>query len=163
MLVVFQLGVIKAELDRMNVENQHLRDMLNQVTNNYSALQTHLTTLIQQQQNGGGSGLTVPPRPFTGHTEVEDASQSSSEGKSGGEPSRSPVNNVESVSEENSLEKGPTSSSVKVTRTGQGSKSSSSNIDQATEATIRKARVSVRARSEAAMVCTQIKLNSICS
>nr|GMC81638.1 probable WRKY transcription factor 31 [Ipomoea batatas] len=109
----------------------------------------------------GGGGLTAPPplRPFMGlGAEVaEDASQSSSEGRSGGgEPPRSsPVNNVETVSGENinSLEKGG-SSNVKVARTtGHGSKSSSGdNVDQATEATIKKARVSVRARSEAAMI-----------
>ncbi|XP_019162876.1 PREDICTED: WRKY transcription factor 6-like [Ipomoea nil] len=145
-----EVGVIKAELDRMNAENQHLRDMLNQVTNNYSALQTHLTSLMQQQK---------PLRPFMGlgAEAAEDASQSSSEGRSGGgEPPRSPVNNnVESMSGENiySLEKGSSSSNVKVAKTtGQGSKSSSGNVDQATEATIRKARVSVRARSEAAMI-----------
>nr|GMC85649.1 probable WRKY transcription factor 31 [Ipomoea batatas] len=157
-----EVGVIKAELDRMNAENQHLRDMLHQATNNYSALQTHLTSLMQQQQqNGGGGGLTAPPplRPFMGlgAEAAEDASHSSSEGRSGcGEPPpSSAVNNVESVSGENinSLEKGG-SSNVKVARTtGHGSKSSSGdNVDQATEATIKKARVSVRARSEAAMI-----------
>lgn len=34
----------------MNAENQRLRDMLSQVTNNYSALQMHLVALMQQQQ-----------------------------------------------------------------------------------------------------------------
>nr|GMC78918.1 probable WRKY transcription factor 31 [Ipomoea batatas] len=132
----------------MNAENQHLRDMLHQATNNYSALQTHLTSLMQQQP---------PLRPFMGPgAEAEDVAQSSSDGRSGGgEPPRSsPVNNVETVSGENinSLEKGG-SSNVKVGRTGHGSKSSSGdNVDQATEATIKKARVSVRARSEAAMI-----------
>ena len=34
----------------MNVENQKLRDMLSQVTNNYNALQMHLMAAMQQQQ-----------------------------------------------------------------------------------------------------------------
>lgn len=34
----------------MNTENQRLRDMLSQVTNNYNALQMHLVALMQQQQ-----------------------------------------------------------------------------------------------------------------
>lgn len=34
----------------MNTENQRLRDMLSQVTNNYNALQMHIVALMQQQQ-----------------------------------------------------------------------------------------------------------------
>lgn len=34
----------------MNTENQRLRDMLSQVTNNYNALQMHIIALMQQQQ-----------------------------------------------------------------------------------------------------------------
>lgn len=37
----------------MNAENQKLRDMLSHVSNNYSALQMHLVTLMQQQRNQG--------------------------------------------------------------------------------------------------------------
>lgn len=46
-----QLVVVQAEIDRMNVENQRLRGMLNQVSNNYYALQMHLVALMQRQQN----------------------------------------------------------------------------------------------------------------
>ena len=35
----------------MTGENQKLRDMLSHVSNNYSALQMHLVTLMQQQTN----------------------------------------------------------------------------------------------------------------
>lgn len=35
----------------MNVENGRLREMLSHVSNNYTALQTHLMALMQQQQN----------------------------------------------------------------------------------------------------------------
>ncbi|MCE0481555.1 Transcription factor [Datura stramonium] len=34
----------------MNGENRRLRDMLNQVTSNYSTLQMHMMTMMQQQQ-----------------------------------------------------------------------------------------------------------------
>lgn len=34
----------------MNAENLKLRDMLSQVTHNYSALQMHLMAVMQQQQ-----------------------------------------------------------------------------------------------------------------
>lgn len=35
----------------MNAENRRLREMLSHVNNNYTALQMHLTTLMQKQQN----------------------------------------------------------------------------------------------------------------
>ena len=37
----------------MNIENQRLKDMLGQVSNNYSVLHNHLVTLMQQQQTHG--------------------------------------------------------------------------------------------------------------
>lgn len=46
-----QLAQLQIELQRMNSENQRLRDMLGQVSNNYSTLQMHLVALMQQQQN----------------------------------------------------------------------------------------------------------------
>jgi hypothetical protein len=46
----YELAQLQVELERMNAENQRLRGMLTQMTNNYSALQLHLVT-VQQQQN----------------------------------------------------------------------------------------------------------------
>lgn len=95
-------------------------------------------------------------------SEAEETSLSSSEGRSGRDKSRSPTNNMESGStcgivREDSPEKGsPGWGPNKIPRLGNGSKST----DQATEATMRKARVSVRARSEAPMV-RNLLLNSI--
>lgn len=53
------MAQLQVELERMNAENQKLRGMLNQVTNNYSTLQMHLVTLMQQQsqQNRGAESL----------------------------------------------------------------------------------------------------------
>lgn len=39
----------------MNAENHKLRDMLSHVSNNYSSLQMHLLTLMQQQQQNQAS------------------------------------------------------------------------------------------------------------
>ncbi|XP_009804478.1 WRKY transcription factor 42-like [Nicotiana tabacum] len=177
-----ELAVLQAELERMNGENRRLKDMLNQATNNYSNLHMQMMTMIQQQQhqendqhdgkseevrqqiqskNGHGGGGQIVPRQFmdlglaaaTG-SEAEETSLSSSEGRSGRDKSRSPTNNMESGStcgivREDSPEKGsPGWGPNKIPRLGNGSKST----DQATEATMRKARVSVRARSEAPMI-----------
>lgn len=43
------LTQLEAEVIRMNAENQKLREMLGQVSNNYTTLQMHLETLMQQQ------------------------------------------------------------------------------------------------------------------
>jgi hypothetical protein len=48
------------ELQKMNTENQRLKDMLGQVTTSYSALQMHFAALMQQhqQQNHGKESNT---------------------------------------------------------------------------------------------------------
>ncbi|KAJ8557259.1 hypothetical protein K7X08_002884 [Anisodus acutangulus] len=182
-----ELAVLQAELERMNGENRRLREMLNQVTNNYSTLQVHMMNMMQQQQqqqnqengqhdgksteevikqqhhnnqNGhhGGGGQMVP-RQFmdlglaaaaaTG-SEAEEASLSSSEGRSGREKSRSPTNNMESGREDSPEKGSPGWGPNKIPRLGNGSNKPADQ--QATEATMRKARVSVRARSEAPMI-----------
>lgn len=169
--MMFQLAVVQAELERMTGENRRLRDTLNQVTNNYTTLQMHLVTLMQQQQqhNDGkiedskqtrhnNNGGPMVPRQFMdlglaaggGPTDADEASLSSSSGRSGRERSQSPINNLDEASREDSPEKGSSWGSNKVARSGNASKNGS--VDQAAEATMRKARVSVRARSEAPMV-----------
>ena len=50
---MFQLAQLQMELQRMNIENQRLKDMLGQVSNNYSVLHHHLVALMQQQQTHG--------------------------------------------------------------------------------------------------------------
>ena len=47
---MFQLVVHRAELEGMNSENQRLRDMVDEVTNNYNNLQKHLVAFMRQQQ-----------------------------------------------------------------------------------------------------------------
>lgn len=107
----------------------------------------------KQQQNCNGF---VVPRQFMDlglAAETEVAPLSSTEGRSCRDRSRSPVNNIdgllkkigrEEISDKGSHGWGPN----KVPRLNHSPES----IDQAAESTMRKARVSVRARSEAPMV-----------
>ncbi|KZV17717.1 WRKY transcription factor 6-like [Dorcoceras hygrometricum] len=153
-----ELTVLQAELERMNSENRRLKDMLNQVTNNYNDLQMHMMTLLQQKPNdhnggaseelkngnGNGNGLMVP-RQFMDlglavSNDTYEASLSSSEGRIGRDP---PPHNDKEIGggEDQSVDN-------KIPRLTPSPKS----VDQATEATMRKARVSVRARSEAPMI-----------
>lgn len=172
-----ELAVLQAEVERMNNENQRLRDMLSQVTTNYNALHMYLITVTQDQkpENSGenrksedkkeNSRLMVP-RQFMdlglGAANNSD-SPSTSEGGTR-DRTGSPVNNnrepaevgigldqdkKESASGKHKREESPDQEWLpnKVPRSISPSKS----VDQ-TEATMRKARVSVRARSEASMI-----------
>ncbi|XP_044501646.1 probable WRKY transcription factor 31 isoform X2 [Mangifera indica] len=159
-------AVLKAELERLNAENQRLRDMLNQATSNYNILQMHLITLGQQQEKKSDEqgeekkqiGGFLAPRQFvhlglaTNTADNDEPSHSSSEGRSG-----------ERVGSEKNEENGVSFDNKQLLRRddspdqGYGANKvpkfnpSSKNVDQ-TEATMRKARVSVRARSEAPMI-----------
>lgn len=42
-----------AELHQMNAENQRLRELVDEVNNNYNALQMQLIKLMQREQNHG--------------------------------------------------------------------------------------------------------------
>ncbi|CAI9784421.1 unnamed protein product [Fraxinus pennsylvanica] len=170
-----EMVVLRAEMERMNSENLRLKDTLNQVTNNYNTLQIHLMTLMQQherdhqrtahddngitEEHGGklvddtnkqhkkSNGFVVP-RQFMDlglAAKTEEASLSSSEGRSCPDRSRSPMNNIDGFSKEIGREEISDKGS-------HGWGYSPKNIDQAAEATMRKARVSVRARSEAPMI-----------
>ncbi|KAJ4980234.1 hypothetical protein NE237_031071 [Protea cynaroides] len=193
-----ELAVLQTELDRMNEENQRLRGMVNQVSNNYNNLQVHLMTLMQQQQKrnsdettqehqmldgkveekkqeGSGGGFMVPGQFMdlgpSATVETDEPSQSSSEGHSG-----SPHNNLEVASKEyrrqknNEIvpfeqhdksefvdrsigrEESPDQASQGWVPNKVPKLNAPKNVDQSAEATMRKARVSVRARSEAPMI-----------
>ncbi|KAL6197654.1 hypothetical protein ACLB2K_033260 [Fragaria x ananassa] len=176
-----ELALLQVELQRMNAENQRLKEMLGQVTNNYTALQTHLLAVMHHQQQNhvaadqtshdrdqneekseekrheiGSSGATTVPRQFLNlgpreETKTEnEVSNSSSEART---RSDSPQNNVSANGKRAGREESPESETQgwvpnKVAKPNSPPKP----IDQATEATMRKARVSVRARSEAPMI-----------
>ncbi|KAG8387038.1 hypothetical protein BUALT_Bualt03G0211500 [Buddleja alternifolia] len=155
-----EMEVLQAKLERMDSENRRLREMLNQVTNNYNGLQMHMVTLMQQQQqqtddhnggaaedhkNGHGNGLMVP-RQFMDlglavGPENDGASLLASEGRSG-RVNSPPAPDKDFGGDDQSPE------SNKVPRNSRTPRSD----EQAVEATMRKARVSVRARSEAPMI-----------
>lgn len=179
-----ELVQIQSELKRMVTENQRLRGMVSQVTNNYSALQMHIVTVMQQQNSRAetiqqreipeekfenkkdGSGDhqgQIVPRQFLDLVPSggDNQSHSSSEERT---QSGSDINNIELSNNGNRLhaigkrvgkEDSPQSESRnpnKAPKLIASSNSTPNAIDQATEATMRKARVSVRARSEAPMI-----------
>ncbi|CAB4306135.1 unnamed protein product [Prunus armeniaca] len=203
-----ELAQLQVELQRMNSENLRLKEMLGQVTNNYSALQMHVAAVMQQQQQQNHTAVAdqssqlnhdqnveaksdqekkqgLVPRQFlnlgpraTAETD-DQVSNSSSEART---RSASPRNINEAASSkdhhlkkndhpigpldpENSnnfrdgkrvgREESPESESQGwVPNKAPKLSNSAANkpIDQSTEATMRKARVSVRARSEAPMI-----------
>lgn len=144
-----ELAQLQEDLRRMNAENQKLKEMLSHVSSNYANLQTHVAALLQQQRmeqevvkvkdeekNHGGN----VPRQFldlgpSGTTEVDDQVSNSSSGER--TRSSTPPNNKDKKETDPDTEK----------------LNSSNTTDPSTpEATMRKARVSVRARSEAPMI-----------
>lgn len=160
---------LQADLERTNIENHRLKDLLNQATDNYNTLQMHLVTVMQQQSQRAAdheleqfsdqharknSGASEFPRKFInlglGQISAETDAEPSLSSPEGGDPIRSPVSNMDHLSKEDDVDQGSQNTwmgSNKVSRLNP-----SKSVDQATEATIRKARVSVRARSEAPMV-----------
>ncbi|PSS14411.1 WRKY transcription factor [Actinidia chinensis var. chinensis] len=175
-----ELAVVQAELERMNAENQRLRDTLNQVTGNYNALQMHVMTLTQQQnhphQNKKPDGSeendqtnhlleskiednkknlgSVVPRQFMdlGLAAAADGDEPS---LSSSDPST--MNHVSVGGEKEMCEDGREDSPEDGSNQGWDPNkvprlNPPKNVDQATEATMRKARVSVRARSDAPMI-----------
>lgn len=43
--------MMKAELDRMNAENEHLRSVLDEINGKYQSLKMHITSLMNHQHN----------------------------------------------------------------------------------------------------------------
>ncbi|KAJ8550196.1 hypothetical protein K7X08_033903 [Anisodus acutangulus] len=160
-----ELAQLQVELGRMNVENQRLRGMLTQVSNDYTALQMHLAALVQQisrTENTHDHKIVeakseekkqekIVPRQFMelgpSGDELSHNSHSSSEERT---VSESPRNNVQ-VTRHRGREESPESQSWVPNKVPKLN-SSMPVVDQATDATMRKARVSVRARSEAPMI-----------
>ncbi|KAE9594700.1 hypothetical protein Lal_00043100 [Lupinus albus] len=184
-----ELAQMQMELQRMNSENQKLKEMLSHVNGNYTALQMHLVALMQQQQlqkprsdstenevvqkkaeeKKHGIGGELVQRQFLDLgpsgtvAEVDDhVSNSSSDERT---RSSTPQNNkieagvtrnyVRNTNGKNELarEESPGSESQgwgpnKLQKLNAPNVMDQSNI----EATMRKARVSVRARSEAPMI-----------
>ncbi|XP_022720637.1 probable WRKY transcription factor 31 [Durio zibethinus] len=174
-----ELAQLQIELKRKKVENQKLRDMLSHVSNNYSALQMHLMTSTQQQRNRGAENIQehetqegnskvkkhemILPIQFMGlvpssTAETSEMSHSSEERTRSGSPIKR-KNEISQFNQENSSFR----DSRRISREESSefedwdpNKVQKLNpakpIDQSSEAIMRKARVSVRARSEAPMI-----------
>ncbi|KAJ6292363.1 hypothetical protein OIU78_024520 [Salix suchowensis] len=178
-----KLAQLQVELQKMNTENRRLKDMLGQVTSNYSALQMHFVALMQQhqQQNHGKESNTeqenvegksseekrhedvvaLQPRPMsypihllmrgllsgTPQNHVEDASPKNN-AKLPHDQEKSTFRDGKRIGREES----PESESQTWKAQKLDPSAGRAAIEQSTDATMRKARVSVRARSEAPMI-----------
>lgn len=174
-----ELAVLQAELERMNAENQKLKTMLSQITQNYNTLQMHLVALMQQQQqkhiqkteqhegmqgNGDKENKHLVPRQFldlgpSGNNESTTGTtlQMVSDDERTIDRSGSPHNSNQGkrIREESPDESDPQGwVPNKASKLSGPNKGTSPPIDQSAAelATMRKARVSVRARSEAPMI-----------
>ncbi|KAM7506278.1 hypothetical protein LguiB_005182 [Lonicera macranthoides] len=185
-----ELKLLQVELKQLNAENQRLRGMLTQVSNNYSALQMRAVTVLMQHQQQSTSTLTentqqyeiverkaeerkheirelVQPRQFmelgpramaTVQERDEASDNTSSEERT---QSGTPLNTVLYHDQDNTIlgrdrkrtsrEESPQSESWAPDKFPK-LVASKTVVDQPTDATMRKARVSVRARSEAPMI-----------
>ncbi|XP_047955697.1 probable WRKY transcription factor 31 [Salvia hispanica] len=147
-----ELAQLQAELERMNVENQRLRGMLSQVSSNHASLKMHLMTMMQQKastqeqeiteekkENGGGARQFLELAPEQSNSVSEERTVSGS-----------PQNNIDATrSKRSGREESPESESW---APGAKRLNPTNANQQSIEATMRKARVSVRARSEAPMI-----------
>lgn len=143
----------------MNDENQRLRGMLTQVSSSYQALQMHLVALMQARAGGhaqlmphvaqalpatdGAAAVMAPlPRQFLGLGPAAAAEETSNSSTEVGSPRRSSSTGGNRRPDQQAAER------------GDSAPDSSARQQQqlAQEASMRKARVSVRARSEAPIV-----------
>nr|XP_043625377.1 WRKY transcription factor 6-like [Erigeron canadensis] len=166
-----ELASVGAEMERMSVENQRLKEALNQVMIDYKTLEMHLASILQQKQGESTKAADrrlmmdlalAAPGVLAAETTTDEKSQSSSRSDNE-QHSGSPINN------KNRIGSTTTDHEQVIIVAGQAAASGSkvqrlsclnnindhhqnNGIDQKTEATIRKARVSVRARSEASVI-----------
>ncbi|KVH93078.1 WRKY transcription factor 6-like [Cynara cardunculus var. scolymus] len=151
-----ELATVQAELERMNDENQRLREALNQVMVNCNTLEMHLATMIQQNQGDEKGGSTVPKRSMDlalaapRMAEADENSESSSAERRRDEHSRSPINNNGVINGEVSPKQG--SHVLQRLNSLNDNNRNTGNVDKSNEGTIQKARVSVRVRSEASVI-----------
>ncbi|CAD5180837.1 unnamed protein product [Musa acuminata subsp. malaccensis] len=161
-----ELAAMQVELARMNEENQKLRLLLSQVRASYSALEMHLATLTRQRHQRNNEswkarevievmgatvdamnrdrGRVIFPRHFMelGPVAEEDKPSNSSTASPG--RSSPPPDNLLYKNDENLDPSWNTNKALKLFPT--------KTAEQTPVATMRKARVSVRARSEATMI-----------
>ncbi|KAI3495179.1 hypothetical protein L1887_37389 [Cichorium endivia] len=168
-----KLKEIQNELERMNIENQRLREMCIQVSNNYNALQMHYVTLMHQQDQEiknesiqkqdqnvdpliSNQVSVAVPRQFmelgpSTHELISHDSSSEEKTLSGSALNTMEMSkNVDRDGNTHGREVTPDSdvwTANKVPKL-----TVPKEVDQTNDSTMRKVRVSVRARSEAPMI-----------
>lgn len=55
LVVIMKNAQLQEELKKMKIENQRLRDMLSQATNNFNSLQMQLVAVMKQQEQRNSS------------------------------------------------------------------------------------------------------------
>ncbi|KAL5981701.1 hypothetical protein ACLOJK_015764 [Asimina triloba] len=168
-----KLITLQVELERMNDENRNLRSMLDQISRNYGILQSQILSAMQQQTGGmhqeqqkeEKNNVAGPPRlalqfmdPGPSGTLDGDETTHSDDGTA--ERSTSLANNNCATSEDRDHDVNSMASKRQAADDGQdgwGANKSpklaqSKAAEQAPEFPCRKARVSVRARSEAPLI-----------
>ncbi|XP_057751288.1 probable WRKY transcription factor 31 [Arachis stenosperma] len=137
-----EVGVIEAEIERVKEENERIREMIDEANSHYSALQMHHMNLMNKSSD---DERVLVPRQFM-DLGLATNSQNCSSSRS---RSKSPSGNSSGDGEKKRMKR-----EESPRREEEANKSSPAkhNLDQAHEATMRKARVSVRARSEAPMI-----------
>lgn len=155
-----ELSAMQAELARMNDENQRLRGMLTQVTTSYQALQMHLVALMQARAGGqpmmppavaqalpvtDAAAVMPSPRQFLGLGPAAAAEETSNSSTEVGSPRPSSSAGRRQDQQQQAAERGDSPDPADPSTTAR-------QLAQQQEASMRKARVSVRARSEAPII-----------
>ncbi|XP_010279671.1 PREDICTED: probable WRKY transcription factor 47 [Nelumbo nucifera] len=169
-----QLSTLQVERDRLIEENRKLRSMLDQITKNYSALQTQLLLVMQRQKRenehdeqrddrNGMSSSTLSAQQFmdpgpSGALDLDEQLHSDDEETQEQLPSptsnkRDHVHDTNQISKKRqSIDDGP----EQTPQSWGGQKSpelaKAKGVEQVSEVPCRKARVSVRARSDAPLI-----------
>ncbi|GMI69515.1 hypothetical protein like AT4G01720 [Hibiscus trionum] len=158
-----EMSVLKIELEKLHEENRRLRSMLDQITRNYNELQGQLFMVVQKQalansnqqlKDGGGvNGMSNPimdPRPSAASDDKGQQFSTSSPANNTTEGDRGMVQIHGSGIDQTSRSGGsPKSPTVDESR----------KEEQVSEVAFRKARVSVRAKSEAPTVTYSVTFN----
>ncbi|CAL9117899.1 unnamed protein product [Musa textilis] len=155
-----ELAAMRDELARVKEENQKLREMLNEAISNYNALQMHLTALRQQhgvvdgrvEAKNDEHGEVLVPRQFMDPGPAGDADEPSHSSTATRDRPSPPPDNGGVRSMDSERHKRSTDKEIVPPPDHQNSKQEESSTEQAHEAIMRKARVTVRARSDAPMI-----------
>lgn len=152
--MIFQLDVLQAELERKKAENHRLRNMFDEAKMNYEALQMHMLSLMQErsvedckeeeqeEEKPNGNGGVLIPRQIV--VLAKDNEEGSKDEELVFDPDKEESDHENERNDSQVLAANNNTNNV-------SNFSAQTNVEEA-EATMKKAKVSVRARSEANMV-----------